>query len=657
MLPVLCLLALAVIIPSACVLWFMTQAVRNERLAVRQQLTQVYTEEFKKFRDEFNQQWNRMMQRLSRESEGDIHAASHFSGLVKNDLVLCSSAIIFDSHGNIEYPRLVLDTHEKLSPFPPELDQMEYIQNDYLKAAERYKNLAMVHSNPDLVAQGWQGQIRCLIKAGKEKEAVAVFLEGIKRRDIYGSARDPDGRLILPNVIWLMDPVIERLLKTPDGLEREDQMALKSIHAQFPGLLTSYNDPMIPASQRRFLMHQLVEKNSVIRYKLSTLDSEDLAAAFLESECRFTTRSFLSPTKQPDLWQARTKNGRVLLLYTIEQLKLMLNRFQYAQVENLDKRDVFVTVWPTREGPQKSSFLQLPAGEALPDFTMGLFFKKGDPLKVAEDRQRTIYIWTALLGITAMGILVGLVGRYQMRQMKVTRLKNDFVATVTHELKTPLASMRLLTDTLLEGRYRDETQVREYLELISRENHRLSRLIDNFLTFSRMERNKRVFDFRKVHPQEIAGIALDSVREKFTAEGVELKVNVEPNLPELTADRDGLVTVLINLLDNACKYSENEKWISLHVYAANYSIFFEVADRGIGMSCREMKNIFERFYQVDQRLSRKVGGCGLGLAIVKFIIDAHGGDIDVTSERTLGSRFVIRIPVDGEKSTQTMETS
>jgi signal transduction histidine kinase len=496
-----------------------------------------------------------------------------------------------------------------------------------------------------------------LIKAEREKEAVAIFLEGIKRRDIYGSAKDPDGRLILPNVIWLMDPVLQKLIKIPDSLKREDQTTLKSVQAELIEILKSYNGPLMPAPQRRFLMHQVVDKIPLARHMFITLACEDLAAGFLESGGPFTTRSSLSPTKQPDLWQARTQNGRVLLLYTSDQLKNMLKQFQNEQVGNLDKRDVFVKVWPTREGPQKSPFLQLSAGEVLPDFTMGLFFKKGDPLKVAEDRQRTIYIWTALLGITAMGILVGLVGRYQMRQMKVTRLKNDFVATVTHELKTPLASMRLLTDTLLEGRYRDETQVRDYLELISRENHRLSRLIDNFLTFSRMERNKRVFDFRKVHPQEIVTIALDSVREKFTAEGVELKVNVEPNLPELIADRDSLATVLINLLDNAFKYSENEKWISLHVFTANYSIFFEVADRGIGMSRREMKNIFERFYQVDQRLSRKVGGCGLGLAIVKFIVDAHGGDIDVTSERTLGSRFVVRIPIDSEKSTQIMETS
>jgi signal transduction histidine kinase len=283
--------------------------------------------------------------------------------------------------------------------------------------------------------------------------------------------------------------------------------------------------------------------------------------------------------------------------------------------------------------------------DTMPGWTLGVSFNGSDPFASVGERQKTIHLWTGLLGVAAMAILIGLIGRYQMRQMKLARLKNDFVATVTHELKTPLASMRLLTDTLLEGRFKDESQQHEYLELISRENERLTRLIDNFLTFSRMERNKRVFDLREVSPSEIVSSAVASVRDRLTSAGFDLQVAIEPNLPAITADRDALTTVLINLLDNAFKYSENEKWIGLRAFAENHSVIFEVADHGVGMSRREIRKVFDRFYQVDQKLSRKVGGCGLGLAIVKFIVDAHRGTIDVASEPRLGSRFSIKIPI------------
>lgn len=423
---------------------------------------------------------------------------------------------------------------------------------------------------------------------------------------------------------------------------------MKAFPQKLCNILNDYSYfPLIPAPQRRFLMHQILDQDAGAKEHLYYVAQEDTAAEFLESETEITTKNSLSRTKLPDVWQVRTKNGDVLLLYTTQKLKDNIQYLRYPEGIHLRRNGFYVEAKPSNESWRQKPFMELSAGQALPDWSLGLFFYKGDrdPFAAAEKQQRTIYLWTSILGIAAMGILVGMVGRYQIRQMRLTRLKNDFVATVTHELKTPLASMRLLTDTLLEGRYRDETQVRDYLELIGKENHRLSRLIDNFLTFSRMERNKRIFDFRKVHPADIVNAAIESVHEKVSAEGFELKINLEPNLPEIVADRDGLVTVLINLFDNAFKYSESEKWIGVHVYADKAMVCFEVTDRGLGMSRREMKNIFERFYQVDQRLSRKVGGCGLGLSIVKFIVDAHGGEIDVTSERMLGSRFGVKIPV------------
>ncbi|MHC4552520.1 MAG: sensor histidine kinase [Planctomycetota bacterium] len=226
----------------------------------------------------------------------------------------------------------------------------------------------------------------------------------------------------------------------------------------------------------------------------------------------------------------------------------------------------------------------------------------------------------------------------------MNRLKNDFIATVTHELKTPLSSMRLLVDTLLEGNYRDEQTVPEYLGLIANENERLSHLIDSFLTFSRMERNKQVFEIAPVSPVEVAKQAAEAVRTKFDNGNVTFEMDIQKALPMIHADKDGMITVLVNLLDNAYKYSNSDKQIQLNVYQQNGIICFAVKDNGIGISKRVQKRIFNRFYQVDSRLSRTAEGCGLGLSIVKFVVDAHKGTIDVESQPGQGSTFRVKLP-------------
>ena len=238
----------------------------------------------------------------------------------------------------------------------------------------------------------------------------------------------------------------------------------------------------------------------------------------------------------------------------------------------------------------------------------------------------------------------GFAGQAVSRQIRVNRLKNDFIATVSHELKTPLSSMRVLADTLLEGNYEDEEQATEYLQLICKENKRLSGLIDNFLTFSRMERSKQAFEMVRTSPVEIAQAAAEAVKTKFNGGQCEFQVQITENLPDVLADQNAMVTVLVNLLDNAYKYSYDDKQIELRVSSEDGSVCFCVSDNGAGMPRRSVKKIFKRFYQVDRSLARSTEGCGLGLSIAKFIVDAHKGSIAVSSKPDEGSIFTVKLP-------------
>jgi two-component system phosphate regulon sensor histidine kinase PhoR len=261
-----------------------------------------------------------------------------------------------------------------------------------------------------------------------------------------------------------------------------------------------------------------------------------------------------------------------------------------------------------------------------------------------REQSRT-YAWTA--GSAALGICIIAAGAgfAVNRQLRLHELKSTSVATVAHELRTPLASMRMLVDTLREGRYTSEQQVAEYLDLISSENLRLSRLTDNFLTLSRLERNEHAIHLAPAPARAVIEQAVNSMRAKLEMPGCHFTLDAPDELPEIIADRDALALVLANLLDNAVKYTGEDKKIALHARAASGRVFIAITDNGLGLSRAERKNIFRQFYQVDQKLSRSRGGCGLGLALVRHIVEAHGGRVDIESQLGRGSTFTVSIPI------------
>ena len=232
------------------------------------------------------------------------------------------------------------------------------------------------------------------------------------------------------------------------------------------------------------------------------------------------------------------------------------------------------------------------------------------------------------------------------------------MATVSHELKTPLASIRLLVDTLLDEPEFDEPKTREYLQLVAKENMRLTRMIDNFLAFSRMERNRHAFEFAETQVSDVVDSAVEVTRERHDQPDSRLHVELAGNLPPIDADADALVTVLLNLLENAYKYSSDDVQIAVRAYAVELVTYdLEVADNGIGLSKAAARKVFKRFYQFDHRVSRETGGVGLGLSIVQFIVNAHGGTVAVRSRLGHGSTFTITIPARSSDHNQEKKTS
>jgi signal transduction histidine kinase len=208
--------------------------------------------------------------------------------------------------------------------------------------------------------------------------------------------------------------------------------------------------------------------------------------------------------------------------------------------------------------------------------------------------------------------------------------------------------MRVLVDGLRADAVLDPVKTREYLDLLAVESLRLTRLIDSFLTFSKLDRTNQRLSTALVSPRNVVSAALEAIRERVPS-ACQLHTDIEPDLPLVRADCDSLSTALVNLLDNANKYSPANPRIGVRVRRDGSFVSFAVSDNGIGIAPREQRRIFERFYRVDQRLARDTSGVGLGLSIVDLIARRHGGGVQVDSDLGKGSTFALRIPISTTK--------
>jgi signal transduction histidine kinase len=242
---------------------------------------------------------------------------------------------------------------------------------------------------------------------------------------------------------------------------------------------------------------------------------------------------------------------------------------------------------------------------------------------------------------TSLGIV--LVLRDVSRERRLAQLRTDFVSNVSHELKTPLTSIRMLAETMRLGRIKKKTEVREYLYMIVNESERLTRLINNVLDFSKIEQRKKQYHLEKTNLSEVVKSVIRVMESTIKRKGFELKTDIASSV-HTVADGDALQQAVLNLLSNAVKYSQKRKEISIRLWTENKSIRIEVADRGLGIPDSDQKRIFEKFYRAHSEHKQDTGGAGLGLTVVKHVVDAHDGRIELQSKVGEGTSFKIILP-------------
>jgi two-component system, OmpR family, phosphate regulon sensor histidine kinase PhoR len=286
-----------------------------------------------------------------------------------------------------------------------------------------------------------------------------------------------------------------------------------------------------------------------------------------------------------------------------------------------------------------------------PSSTVGIKLKGMTVEEILRRRSLRNFLLIGLLDVVLLAGVI-LVYRSMRRELELARMKSDFVSNVSHELRTPLALIRMFAETLDMGRIREEGKKQEYYRTILRETERLTRLVNNILNFSRMEAGKKEYHFAGVDLNGVVSGVLDTYHQHLQSAGFTPRIELGSGLPLIRGDAEAIAEALINLLDNAVKYSNEEKFLRVATLANDRTASVEVQDHGIGIAPEHREKVFEMFYRVSGGPVHTTKGSGLGLTLVKHIMEAHGGRAELESMPGKGSTFRLFFPLfhpDGEK--------
>ncbi len=291
-----------------------------------------------------------------------------------------------------------------------------------------------------------------------------------------------------------------------------------------------------------------------------------------------------------------------------------------------------------------------PGGDLLADSFPGVKVMFSTGVAGVEDTGLMARVYYAalflLVGATAFG--TSLLWRSLRREVELSEMRSQFVASVSHELKTPLTAIRMFAETLQMGPPEDHAVRNEYLNTISNECDRLARLVDDVLLFSKMEQGRMVYRFRPVEMAGTLRAAARTLSYPLANHGFALRMEVDEDLPAVNADPDALEQAVLNLVTNAMKYSGARKEIEVRLQRLNGEAAIQVTDYGVGIAPADLSRIFEKYYRAPTPENRAIPGTGLGLTLVAEIARAHGGHVEVKSTLGEGSTFTIRLPLRSE---------
>ncbi len=560
------------------------------------------------------------------------------------------------------------------------LDHLEFVDKNVALAVEGYLDLEKQHMSPTLQAQLLKSIADGYHKLGQTRQAEASYLKlardfdgildtsgwpmGILARQLlirlYDQHKDTnlafDTRMdILEGLVgrhWILPASREETLtgelqnslaqalsrQAISGTERPHRLErLQALKNRLAALRTDghyFAAQVWPTLTKRLRQRGWVEQGGVLEVSAGKADSSvAIVAPILSSENGRRRGSLVAIVDGNLLWpmMERTLNDYA------QPVGLQISwDHTSAQLASRNKSDR--ELWKSRVERQVNG-IDPP-----------LHFRLSEASSQEQSRlsRRRLWIYGGMIGLSFVVIVVGLVVMRQAvkREMEVANLKADFVANVSHELRTPLTTISYVGERLNLGRYRTEEERQKFYGMLDRETHRLKDLIEDVLDFSKMLAGKKVYRQESIELAPLVQEAYERFQGKARAKDFEVLLDLPPEDVTITGDRKALMQTVLNLMDNAVKYSGQSRRIQVKVLKTLERAIIAVQDFGIGISEQDREKIFEKFYRVEQGLARDTeGGVGLGLAMVKHVVEGHGGTIRVQSRLGEGSTFLLEFPL------------
>ena len=557
-------------------------------------------------------------------------------------------------------------------------EKAEFIKKDFVDAIGLYKKalVSTASSQEHALLQSRIG--RCYFKIGKYKEGINEYKKilglgneeitiGLIPASIVALSQIADGYKALNVSKEQYNFILElyqRLINHPwDIAGGEYLYYLKSTSAE----IRRFGASSININSNERNTEELMNRESKLLEQIRFIELiHKNIVPEIESDLKHGTSSELQPQhisfqennsklqlgyfRLPSAFQ---QSQLLALGYQIKKDYILSNLFPEVLTSVELGSDVFVGVLDEKDSllylrhnrPISNYLVAENFSQLFVTWKVALFDRDGKSIEQLVGRERQLYL-TLFVGIIAVMLIgVFVTVRAVIHELEVSRMKSEFVSNVSHELKTPLALIRMFGETLDTGIVTDERKRREFYSIIRKESERLTHLINNVLDFSRMDTGVKEYNFEEADLIEIVRSSLEAYKFHIRDLGFEIESELLGELVMPKIDKDAISQAFLNLLSNAVKYSEDRKYIRVGVHKDSTSALISVTDHGVGISKEQLKRIFDKFYRVPTTKAKKTRGSGLGLTLAKHIIEAHGGRIEAESEVGKGSKFTIRIPL------------
>jgi signal transduction histidine kinase len=574
---------------------------------------------------------------------------------------------IIDNQGHFIWPYYLHDSQiqrtlpksRKFLTAMVKAEKLEFSIMDLREATQAYRDALQIAKNKAEQATSINGLARVMMKRGLKRQARNQYRI---LAEAYGSEIDNTG---IPYAYYALHQLI-----------RTDVFSHNAgTHKDIEFILTYLNLSKIPITEHielliRELSGWIVAQNHIsniskekiilildsIRNKFSFVIREgNLIKQFISGVINPPTGTIAGKYKafvgnidtQPVLLIVHSSSESSKLLGFKVNLDMLKERIltSVLQWDSVFEIDLQIT---SREDMAKVDVMPFSMVKELsplvPSWQISIKPKSLEVINQYISTRRWIYGITLTFLIAGMFFGIILVLRDMSRERRVAQLRSDFVSNVSHELKTPLTSIRMFAETMRLGRIKKKTEQQEYLSTIVNETERLTRLINNVLDFSKIEKDKKEYHLESVNLTDVVKSAVRALEYWMKEQGFKMGAEIKPNI-KTKADGDAIEQAVLNLLSNAMKYSNERKEINVRLWKANQSIYIRVEDKGIGIPESIQNRIFNKYYRAHVGHEQDKGGAGLGLTVVKNIIDAHQGKIELESKVNQGSIFTIILPV------------